>query len=921
MFTDIEGSTLLLRRVGDETYSMVLEEHHRIIRRHLDEHGGREEGTQGDAFFAVFNSTTACVAAAVDIQRELSQHEWPGDLELRVRMGIHTGEASQAASGIVGYEVHRAARIAAVGHGGQILVSATSAELVHEVLAPEVTLRSLGVHRLKDLGRPETLFQVQATGLAADFPALRSLDNPELANNLPTSLSTFVGRSREFEQVTSLLGRSRLVTLTGPGGTGKTRLALQVAAEQLDGAGEGVWLVELAPVVDGSQVATAVLDALRIRSDTSTSREDELLRALECQSVLIILDNCEHLIDAVASLVGLISRHCPRVQLLVTSREPLGIDGEQIYRVPPMASPVGPVTSVAEIEGFDAVDLFVSRARLVDANYSIDDALAPVVTSLCQRLDGVPLAIELAVARLSSMSLVEVHDRLDQRCRLLTSGSRNALPRQQTLGATVAWSYDLLDESERDVLRRLSVFVNGFDLSAAVAVCSGDTVEGFEVVDIIGSLVNKSLINAEQSSGPVRYRMLETIRQFAAEQLVVTDGARGVLGARDRHADHYLRLCEAHPLGLYIGHVEASRMRGLDAERDNLLAAFSHLAEDPTRVEKFFRLAVATEAFVLTRWLLEPCVLLVRSLSRDDLSGTALRGWAIATAMELSDVFARVLDEEVLLTRRYDEMAAEAIAIARGVGDTRLEIECLVLLGEHTAKGDEIDAQQEYLSVAKSLVELLGDGDLMGWVLLNAAVLDRRRDTALSALEKFRDSGNLRGQMNALIQASVNESDEVASLPSAIAMSEEALGLAEEIGSTIGPVIAFMNLGFLCLEIGDVDAAVKWGLGALRFARRLGHHVILEGSIFVMACVARLRGDAVGAATLIGAFEHFEAETLSHGIDDLHWNALDLKLRSDNHRLLLDELGSEEYQRCLIRGQRMPLDEVCALAVGVAQAT
>ena len=469
LFTDIEGSTALLGRLGEDLYAQVLAGHHALVRPALAAHDGREVDTQGDAFFAVFSSLRGCVAAALQMQQALQDHAWPGGERVRVRMGIHCGEAARTAAGLVGLEVHRAARMAAVGHGGQVLVSESAAVLVRDGLPPGAALADLGVHRLKDLGRPERIFQLHAAGLPAGFPPLRSLGNPALPNNLPAQLSAFIGREREVAEVRGLVESSRLVTLTGAGGCGKTRLGLQVAAELLDGSGDGVWLAELAAVTDQDAVAAAVCDALRLAARPGRALE-ALLDALALQDVLIVVDNCEHLIAGCAKTAEAIVRRCPRVHLLATSREPLGIGGETIYRVPSLSLP-GPEDSDFAPGSSDAVALFAERARAHGVGLPVEEQAGPLVVSVCRRLDGMPLAIELAAARLRSMSLAELHGRLDQRFRLLTGGSRTALERQQTLRAAVAWSYSLLAGAEQVLLGRLSVFAGGFDLAAAEAVC------------------------------------------------------------------------------------------------------------------------------------------------------------------------------------------------------------------------------------------------------------------------------------------------------------------------------------------------------------------------------------------------------------------------------------------------------------------
>jgi class 3 adenylate cyclase len=360
LFTDVEGSTALLRRLGSGVYAQVLAEHHSLIRSGLAAYGGEEVDTQGDAFFAVFASPSAAVAAAVEMQRAIEVHTWPAGEHLRVRMGLHTGEAARTATGLVGLDVHRAARVAAVAHGGQILLSETTAALVRDSLPPGAELRDLGVHRLKDLGRPERIFELDASGLPAGFPPLRSLSNPALQNNLPAQLATFVGRDRELATVRDLIASSRLVTLTGAGGSGKTRLGLQAAAELLDGTGDGVWLVELAAVADADEVASAISAALGIAGQPGRPVLETLVDALVPQDILIVLDNCEHLISACAKTADAITRRCPRVHLLVTSREALGIGGETIYRVPPLSLP-GPDDDDDWAGSCDAVALFVDR--------------------------------------------------------------------------------------------------------------------------------------------------------------------------------------------------------------------------------------------------------------------------------------------------------------------------------------------------------------------------------------------------------------------------------------------------------------------------------------------------------------------------------------------------------------------------------
>jgi class 3 adenylate cyclase len=533
LFTDIEGSTALLQRVGGDVYARILAGHHGLIRSALAAHSGEELNTAGDGFFAGFSSPRACLVAALDMQRALGSHGWPGGERVRVRMGVHAGEAQQTAAGLVGLDVHRAARIAAVAHGGQVLVSQTAAALADGFLPPGAGLRDLGWHRLKDLGRPEQIFQLCAAGLPAQFPPLRSLGNPALPNNLPAQLAAFVGRGREVGEVRALVASARLVTLTGAGGAGKTRLGLQVAAELLDGSGDGVWLAELAAVTDGDAVAAAIGGALGIPAQPGRPALDVLADALGPQDMLIVLDNCEHLIGACAKTAEALLQRCPKVHLLVTSREPLGIGGEMIYRVPSLSLPAGDLDQAAA--SCDAVALFAARAQEQGAPLPLDADSIPLVVSVCRRLDAMPLAIELAAARLRSMSLADLAGRLDQRFRLLTGGSRTALERQQTLRATVDWSYSLLTTAEQVLLGRLSVFAGGFDLAAAEAVA------GWGAVGVVEVAGGAGLAGGQEPGGgrPGRHRAAvpaagdhPAVRRRTAGRRQPRGGRRGPHGTR-----------------------------------------------------------------------------------------------------------------------------------------------------------------------------------------------------------------------------------------------------------------------------------------------------------------------------------------------------------------------------------------------------
>ncbi|MEO7803141.1 MAG: adenylate/guanylate cyclase domain-containing protein [Actinomycetota bacterium] len=524
LFTDIEGSTRILQEHGD-LYPRILEDHDRIIRHAIATHHGYEDGKEGDAFFVAFARATDAVNAAMAAQRGLIAHEWPHFSPVRVRMGMHTGEAELVAGGYVGLPVHQAQRISAVAHGGQVLLSHATRSLVEPQLPAGTFMKSLGRHRLKDLGQPQELFQLGAVDLLEDFPVPRSLDS--LPNNLPVQLTSFIGREAEVAHVTDMLDASRLLTLTGPGGVGKTRLALQVCAEMLDRFTDGVWMVDLSSTTDPSAVPFAIASSVGLREKASTAtadREaeaaimDRLVEHLGGTRTLVFIDNCEHLIDAAAAAVESILHSCVDVTIFATTRERLAIVGETTWRVPALGFPGPKDTLSDDILSFESVNLFVERSRLHKPDFVMQPQDVPAVAQICRCLDGIPLAIELAAARMRSLSPQQIAERLEDQFNLLAGASRTALSRQQTIRGAIDWSYELLTAPERHLLTALSVFAGSFGLKAVEGICSDEGVGVGEVVDVLTSLVDKSLVT-EVGDG-VRYRLLETIRRYAWEKLV-----------------------------------------------------------------------------------------------------------------------------------------------------------------------------------------------------------------------------------------------------------------------------------------------------------------------------------------------------------------------------------------------------------------
>jgi predicted ATPase/class 3 adenylate cyclase len=551
LFSDIEGSTSLLNRAGNQ-YPALLSHHRRIVRAAVEHAGGIERSTEGDSFFLTFDSPSAGLAAAVEAQRAIETHDWPAGLRMRVRMGLHVGEVLEDDNDLVGISINHAARIAAAAHGGQIMLSGAVREMVG-ALPDGVELRPLGTHRLRDVGAI-ALFQVDHPDLQRDFPQPRGVLGYH--SNLPRNATPFIGGEGLLDAIAEQLRVSSLVTLTGTGGVGKTRAAIEFGHRQLADFDHGVFFVDLAPISDTGAVAGAVASTLPVLAGGEQSLLDTILDWIGDRRVLLVVDNCEHLVAEVSALVEQLMAHCPNLQILTTSREAMGVRGERVHRVPSLDA------------GGTAVDLFCERARAIDGSFTPEGHLDALV-QICGRLDGIPLAIELAAARMRSLSPEELLERLQDRFRLLRGSGRSTLDRHQTLRATVSWSYQLLSDAERLLFDRASVFAGGFDLRAAETVCGFEPIDVTDVIDLVGSLVDKSMIVADRGSAGMRYRLLETLRQFGEDQLELR-GETAVL--RDRHAAEYADLIGELDV-LVRGRQQNEGAQRMSIEWDNLRSA------------------------------------------------------------------------------------------------------------------------------------------------------------------------------------------------------------------------------------------------------------------------------------------------------------------------------------------------------------
>ncbi len=922
LFTDIEGSTRLWE-AEPEAMTLGLRRHDEILRSTIEQAGGYVFKTVGDAFCAAFSTAEAGLAAALAAQRALTGQDWPTKQPILVRMALHTGACEERDNDYFGPAVNRVARLESVAHGGQVLLSGATAELLSEAMPARVTLRDLGAHRLKDLGRPEQVYQLEADFLPGDFPPVTSLDNPDLPNNLPGQLSAFIGRQHELAEVSSLAASARLVTLTGSGGSGKTRLALQAAVELLDSALDGVWFAELAAVTDGDQVPGAVAAALGLPDHSGPGVLASVLEVLSAEDVVIVLDNCEHVIDAAARFCEQVIRYCPRVRFLATSREPLGIEGERVYRVPSMSLPPRDAISAADLAASDSVTLFVERARAHAPGFVLDDAAAPLVATICRRLDGIPLALELAAARLSSMSLRHLSERLDQRFRLLTGGSRNALPRQQTLQATVDWSFDLLTAAEREAMRRLSVFAGGFELEAAEAICAADEIDVIDVLDLLGSLVGKSLVLAERSKSEartpdgraggeaVRYRLLETVRQYAAQELFKSAGEGALAAIRDRHAAFYLRVAEEAGPAL-TGRRQGYWLRRLDADWDNLRAVFGYLAAQD-RTSEIIRLGVALQRFAVSRAQPEVLSYLRAAVDQDDSGVTVLAASAQLATANFLGILLQADPSARSAARGYAE---RGLAMAEILADRPLQARALGLLSGMVFTDGDLDRVRELAGQAVAIARTTGDRQLLGEMLKCLAVAepsaeDNRRLRA-EALECFRQSGDellAANELHRLYALDIAQGG----IAQARAHLEAAISAAEVLGDEMYLYFFREDLAILMLIEGQPGDALPLVRRCLQIARRSGIRLDVCEVLFSAACCAAWQGDEEKAARLFGAADVRIGYALADG--SISWSHTEERLRTTQQAELRDLMGDTRFAEAYRQGAALSRQQAVELAL------
>ena len=905
LFTDIEGSTKMWEQ-DSSSMQVALARHDEILRRVTEEHGGYVFKTVGDAFCCAFSTATDALETALETQQELFAKEWGVEGGVRVRMALHTGAAEERDGDYFGPPVNRVARLLSAAHGGQVLLSLPTQELVRDQLPSGTSLRDLGERRLKDLFRPERVFQLLAPELPSEFPPLRSLD--AYRNNLPLQPTPLVGREKEVSEVCNRLrsGETRLLTLTGPGGTGKTRLALQAAADLLEDFPDGTFFVQLATLTDADLFISAVAETLGVRETGEQALDDSLKTYLGERRMLLVLDNFEQVLEAAPTVTELLTA-APELKVLTTSRAPLGLYGEHEFPVPPLSMPdLKRPPPLERLTQYEAVGLFVERARALKPDFSITNESAPAVAEICVRLDGLPLAIELAAARIKLLPPRAMLQRLGSRLKLLTGGARDLPERQRTLRATIEWSHALLDEGERVLFARLSVFSGGRTLEAIEAICDAEGDLPVDTFEGVSSLLDKSLLRQEEGpDGEPRFVMLETVHEFAREKLRQSAEAEEI---KRVHAEYFLTLAEEADPELR-GPDQLQWLEMLEAEHDNMRAALTWALEHK-EVELALRLGGALWWF----WWMRSH----NSEGRRWLEAALVmdgRGSPEVRAMALAGVGYLGLEQGDL--DRAKEACEEGLGLLANEARERSEAKLILLAG----LGWVVWEREEYEQAKQLFEESLAPSREMRdtwWLatsLSNLAVVshflgnsEKANELYEQSMDLFREQGDKRRLatcLNNLAMVVCSQGE----LGRAAKLIEESVALLGELGARGVVSIGLCNLGWIALLQDDLGRAADLYRESLSLSWETGVNPVVQRTLEGLACVAGAKGEAQRAARLWGAAQTLhETKGIPRDIDFLD----EADARISAVRL---GMGEEAWEEAWRKGRGMTLDEAVSYAM------
>ena len=888
LFTDIEGSTKLAQEFPD-ALPALLARHNNILNKVIEAQNGYVFRVAGDSFSVAFHTASDALTAALDAQRRLHNEAWV-PVPIKVRMGINTGAAQwkDDANGAY-YEGYATLaltqRIMSAGHGGQILVSQTVHDLVKDQMLEGLELRDLGARRLKDIVQNEHLYQVVVTDLPSEFPPLATLET--FNHNLPVQLTSFIGRERELAEAQAKLTSARLLTLIGPGGTGKTRLSLQIAGEQLPNFKDGVWLIELAPVSDPALLVSTIASVFELREVQNIQPVSILLDYLRNRQLLLILDNCEHLVEASAQITNQLLHVCPNLKIIASSREALGIDGETVYRVPSLLDD-------------EATRLFVERATKADSRFKRTEHNAAYIAQICSRLDGIPLAIELAAARVKLFTPEQIAERLDDRFKLLTGGSRTALPRQQTLRALIDWSYQTLNQTEQRALRQLAVFSGGWSFDGAEAVIGQD-----EAMEGLLGLVNKSLVNVEEQEGEARYRFLETIRQYAMEKLVESGET---VAARDRHLDYVLNLAGQMQQGMLVAeNIEA--LDQLELEHDNLRAALEWACAN--HLDKALKLAYAVGGFWAVRDHNSEAVTWCKTIlkktesipevDRDRARVYGVLGWISVTtgehkagreAAEKAIALAEKSNDFITIARAYSIVALTSIFL----GDYPTA-QHASMAGESIARQQGLKSELAFALSTRAQMTYFSRGNMEQAKAYIVEAADVAREAGFGWAASFLAIGL--GHTAAVL----------GDLEAARAGFMESARIAKRMGNRRIVYSSQSELGHILRQHGELDEPLAIYKDLLPKWKDLGHRSAVAHELECIAYILMRKEEPERAATLLGA-----AEALREAIDSIMTEAEQVEYTKEISALRagMDEV---EFQQSWNTGRLLSMDDAIEYAL------
>jgi predicted ATPase/class 3 adenylate cyclase len=859
LFTDIEGSTKLAQEYPDQ-WETLRSRHHAILQSAMDANNGYVFQIIGDAFCVAFHTSINALNAAIKSQQLLQQEAW-SPAPITVRIGINTGTAQLESNhnGLWGYKGYlalvRVQRIMSIGYGGQILLSNSSFELLRGELPSNVSLRDMGKHRLKSLINPEHLWQVIVPDLLQDFPALQTLN--KVPNNLPVQLTSFVGREKEIEEIKQEITKHRLVTLTGSGGTGKTRLSLQIAAEVLDQYPDGVWFIELAPLADPDLIPHTILGAFHFGEQAGKTPLQVLEEQLKHKKLLLILDNCEHVIKASAKLAHVLLSSAPEIKILASSRETLGVRGELAWRVPSLTLPDPKLLpEVEQLTQYESVRLFIERALLVQPRFKVDQISAPAIAQICSRLDGIPLAIELAAARVKALSVDQIAKRLDDRFRLLTGGSRTILERHQTLRAAVDWSYNLLDIDEKKMLCRLSVFMGGWTLEAAEQVCvkEGDK---FDVLDILSHLVDKSLVIMDGSAGEARYHLLETTRQYAREKLFETDESEIL---HNQHLSYFLDLAEKGNSEI-TGPNQAEVIDMLDFEHDNFRAALdwslsNQYAESASRLLGALGWAWDVRGYYDEAFAWFDKIRVLPDVTNDL--------GAYARLLNHIGRYAVTFDQRLDARSILEE--SQAIWLKLGNRGEQGLAYVLCFLGMNADREGDLNKAETFYKQSIELSRKCGDPRVIGASTLFAGDIEYERGNWSQALMLYEQSLDLCQRAGDLFMISVASGTsgglylEQGNQKKALSLWNQQLTNTERLQFRLGMANALTNLGNLYRHQANYGLSEQYIEKSMRISRDLGLNGLIGFNLFLLGLLALHQNDYSFAAFRFREYFSFDRD-------------------------------------------------------------